>query len=108
MSLTIDMLWLYFVTPTLGLLRNYVKYKQLCFFMYMRTPLVYLMFHIILFINNQSAIVYKSLIFERWFWFLVKTYRSLRNDDYHKKRLKYSKKYNLSYGDDIVEVIKEE
>ena len=108
MSLTIDMLWMYFVTPTLGLLRNYVKYKQLSFFMYMRTPLVYLMFHIFLVINNQSAIVYKSLIFERWFWFLVKTYRSLRNDDYHKKRLKYIQKYNLSYDDDIVEVIKEE
>lgn len=108
MSLTIDMLWMYFVTPTLGLLRNYVKYKQLSFFMYMRTPLVYLMFHIFLVINNQSAIVYKSLIFERWFWFLVKTYRSLRNDDYHKKRLKYIQKYNLSYDDDIVEVVKEE
>ena len=33
--------YLYLITPTLGMMRNYIKYKQLYLATYMRTPLVY-------------------------------------------------------------------
>ena len=35
------MIILYLITPLLGTLRNYVKYKQLSVYMFLRTPITY-------------------------------------------------------------------
>ena len=88
------MLILYSVTPLLGLLRNYVKYKQLDIFIFLRTPLSYL---IIKYITNTPNI-WKILMFERWYYFVLKTLLSIYNDDYNVKKDKYIKKYNLDYN----------
>ena len=55
------MILLYFITPFLGCLRNYVKYKQLDFLVFMRTPIVY--FLIRLFFGHDN--VFQTLIYER-------------------------------------------
>ena len=89
------MFYLYFITPLLGLLRNYIKYKQLDLLVFLRTPLTY--FLIILFFGHDN--VYQTLIYERWFFFIYKTVLSLYNDDYNTKKDKYIKKYGLKYSD---------
>ena len=74
------MLILYFITPFLGTLRNYVKYKQLYLFMFLRSPISYLL---IRYITNTSNI-WKILIYERWYFFIYKTFLSIYNDDYNR------------------------
>jgi len=91
------MFWIYLITPTLGLTRNYVKYKQLRLSLFMRTPLVCMLFHIWFCMNGHHHVFYKSLIYERWFWFVIKTIRSYLNGDYLNKRAKYEIKYKLTY-----------
>ena len=51
---------LYFITPFLGLLRNYIKYKKIQIGLFIRTPLLYLFINL-LFQNNN---VYQTLIYE--------------------------------------------
>ena len=85
------MLILYLITPLLGTLRNYVKYKQLNIFLFLRTPLSYLL---IRWITNTSNI-WKILIYERWYFFIYKTLLSIYYNDYNIKKEKYIKKYNL-------------
>lgn len=87
------MFYLYFITPLLGCLRNYVKYKQLKFFMFIRTPLTYFFINVIFQCNS----IWKTLMYERWIFFFYKTLLSIYNDDYNKKKTKYIKKYNLKY-----------
>ena len=87
------MFWLFTITPLLGSLRNYVKYKQLDFLVFMRTPTVY--FLITLFFGHDN--VFQTLIYERWFFFMYKTCLSLYRNDYRKKKKKYIKKYGLKY-----------
>ena len=82
----------YFVTPTLGMLRNYIKYKQLYIRTYLRTLLVYVFFHMWFCLNGYRDIVFRTLIYERWFWFIYKSWISYRNDDYNKKKQKHIKK----------------
>ena len=89
------MFYIYFITPLLGLLRNYIKYKQLDLLVFIRTPLTY--FLIILLFGHDN--VYQTLIYERWFFFIYKTILSLYNDDYNTKKKKYIKKYGLKYSD---------
>ena len=84
--------YLYMITPTLGMMRNYIKYKQLYLTTYMRTPLVYVCIHIALCLNGCSNIILRTIIYERWFWFIYKSWISYRNDDYNKKKLKHIKK----------------
>tara|TARA_B100001094_G_C17761356_1_gene590554 strand:+ start:28 stop:288 length:261 start_codon:yes stop_codon:yes gene_type:complete len=84
---------IYFVTPILGFLKNYVKYKKIEPFVFLRTPLIYFLFMNI-FINADP---YQLLIYERWFFFIYKIIRSYVNDDYHLRKQKYQKKYNLKY-----------
>ena len=84
---------IYLITPSLGLLRNYVKYKQTKYLLYVRTPITYLILYIIFQTNN----IWKILILERWFFLLYKTILSIYNKDYYKKRIKYEKKYKLNY-----------
>ena len=88
------MILLYLITPFLGLLRNYIKYKQLKIFVFLRTPLLYF-FITILFKTNT---IWKTMMFERWFFFIYKSLLSLYNDDYNKKKEKYIKKYGLKYN----------
>ena len=83
---------IYLITPSLGLLRN-VKYKQMNYILYIRTPIIYIILNIIFKINN----IWKILILERWYFLLYKTFLSIYNNDYIKKRKKYIKKYNLIY-----------
>ena len=87
------MIFLYFITPFLGCLRNYVKYKQLDFIVFIRTPIIY--FLITLLFGHDN--VYQTLIYERWLFFIYKTCLSLYNNDYITRKDKYIKKYGLKY-----------
>jgi hypothetical protein len=88
------MILLYLITPFLGLLRNYIKYKQLKIFVFLRTPLLYFFINILFKTNT----IWKTMMFERWFFFIYKSLLSLYNDDYNKKKEKYIKKYGLKYN----------
>jgi hypothetical protein len=87
----------YFVTPTLGLLRNYIKYKQLYIRTYLRTPLVYVFFHMWFCLNGYRDVIFRTLIYERWFWFIYKSWISYRNDDYNNKKQKHIKKGRVTF-----------
>ena len=88
------MILLYLITPLLGTLRNYIKYKQIKLLMFLRTPITYFFINLI-FQNNN---IWKTLVFERWFFFIYKSFLSIYNDDYHKKKDKYIRKYGLKYN----------
>ncbi len=94
------MIYLYLITPLLGCFRNYVKYKQLSFSLFLRTPLTYFIIHYLYCLFGYKAIVWKTLISERWFFFIYKTFLSIKNDDYHSKKRKYQLKYNIQYEDE--------
>jgi len=87
------MIFLYLITPLLGTLRNYIKYKQIKLLLFIRTPLTYFLINMIFQCNS----VWKTLIYERWYFFIYKTFLSLYNDDYNKKKDKYIAKYGLKY-----------
>ena len=87
------MIFLYLITPLLGTLRNYIKYKQIKLLLFIRTPLTYFLINMIFQCNS----VWKTLIYERWYFFIYKTFLSLYNDDYNKKKDKYIVKYGLKY-----------
>ena len=84
---------LYAITPVLGSLKNYIKYKRLNPFTFIRTPIVYFILQFIFQTNN----IWKILTFERWVFFLFKACRSLWRDDYNSNKEKYKIKYGLSY-----------
>ena len=87
------MILLYLITPLLGTLRNYIKYKRLKILLFLRTPVTYFMINLLF--QNQN--IWKTLMFERWFFFIYKSLLSLYNDDYNVKKTKYIKKYGLKY-----------
>lgn len=87
------MILLYLVTPLLGTIRNYIKYKEIKILMFLRTPITYFIINILF----QNNIIWKTLMFERWFFFIYKSFLSIYNDDYRKKKNKYIVKYNLKY-----------
>lgn len=87
------MILLYLITPLLGTLRNYIKYKRLKILLFLRTPVTYFMINLLF--QNQN--IWKTLMFERWFFFIYKSLLSLYNDDYNVKKQKYIKKYGLKY-----------
>ena len=89
------MILLYLITPLLGSFRNYIKYKQIKLLMFLRTPITYFFINTVFQTNN----VWKTLVFERWFFFIYKSFLSIYNDDYKKKKNKYILKYNLKYKD---------
>jgi len=90
------MLFLYYLfTPLLGFVKNYVKYKQIKPFVFIRTPFVYIFLHSILF--SEKTDIFKIMIIERWFFFILKIIRSIIRDDYIRNKEKYTRKYNLSY-----------
>jgi len=93
---------LYLVTPTLGFIRNYIKYKQCNFGKFIRTPLIYCLFHIFFYYTGQKNILFKTLICERWFFFIDKSFISFMKDDYNRNKLKYEKKYNINYSPETI------
>ncbi len=82
-----------FITPLLGSLRNFVKYKQFFPLVFLRTPIIYFLLYITLRTKN----IWKIIVLERWLMFLVKTIKSIYKNDYIRKRKKYEKKYKLIY-----------
>ena len=78
------MIFLYLITPILGSFRNYIKYKKLKFLLFIRTPVTYFIINLLFQCNN----VWKTLIYERWFFFIYKSILSLYNNDYIKKKRK--------------------
>ena len=87
----------YLVIPTLGLCKNYVKYKRLSFFMFLRTPFLNVFFESLLRYLSYRRPILLSIIWERIFFFVFKIIRSYIRDDYNRKRIKYMKKYGLKY-----------
>ena len=67
------MLQLCLITPLLGSLKNYVKYKRFNFLVFIRTFYIYALIQCIIQTNN----IYLILILERWFFFGFKVIRSL-------------------------------
>jgi len=86
-------MYLYLVTPFLGSLKNYVKYKHFNILVFLRTIYVYFILHLSIQTNNTWLI----LMLERWFFFSFKIIRSIINNDYNTKKQKYIKKYNIIY-----------
>jgi hypothetical protein len=84
----------------LGCLRNYIKYKKISFSLFLRTPLTYFFIHCMYCLFGYKQIIWKTLISERWFFFVYKTWLSLLNDDFHKKKEKYKIKYKIQYEDE--------
>ena len=95
------MYYLIFVTPILGLLRNYIKYKKIDRKLFLRTPIISFTIYTIFLVNNltEDKYFYISLISERWVLLVYKGLYSLYNNDYIKKKEKYKKKHNIIYED---------
>ena len=83
----------FFLTPLLGSLKNYVKYKRFNPFLFLRSPLLCFILQIIIQTNN----IWMIMILERWLMFCFKIFRSFLRNDYQKKKEKYKLKYNLKY-----------
>ena len=85
------------IIPILGCLKNYVKYKRISILLFLRTPFIYLLLYSYLsyfrYVNKISLVI----INERIIMFVYKIIMAIFNNSYHKKRLKYQKKYNLEY-----------
>ena len=94
-------IYLYTITPSLGLIRNYIKYKQITL-TYFRSYLIYFLINLLSKILGYKPSIYQVLIYERWFFFIIKSLWSLYKDDYHKNKDKYKLKYHLIY-EDIIE-----
>jgi len=82
------------ITPLLGIIKNYIKYKNINIYLIFRTPIICCLIKYLFKIDN----IFKILIYERWYMFLVKIIKSYINDDYNKKKNKYMKKYNIKYN----------
>lgn len=89
------MIWL--ITPLMGALRNFVKYKEFKPLIFLRSPVLYCL----LFLFFQTTNVWKILIIERWIMFLYKTLLSIYRNDYITKKEKYIQKYGLVYRNTI-------
>lgn len=88
---------IFFITPILGAIRNYSKYKQFKLTLFIRTPITYFLIYNLLKIYYQKNMILYTLILERWYFLIYKTLISVFNDDYNIKKNKYIKKYNLKY-----------
>ena len=91
------MLYSLFLIPTLGCLKNYVKYKQISILLFLRTPFIYAFMYNFLSIFKYKNRICLTIINERIIMFLYKIIISLLNDNYNNKKLKYEKKYGLEY-----------
>ena len=86
-------MYLYLVTPLLGSLKNYVKYKRFNIIIFIRTLYIYFILKLFIQTNNDWLI----LMLERWFFFLFKIIRSIIRNDYERNRNKYINKYGIKY-----------
>ena len=86
---------IFFIIPALGLLKNYVKYKKINLFLFLRSPIITYFFYYMIQSYNNPILV--SILLERYFMFLYKISYSIINNTYQKKKDKYMKKYNLKY-----------
>lgn len=86
-------MYLYLITPILGSLKNYVKYKRFNILVFIRTLYIYYILKLAIQTDNTWII----LMLERWFFFLFKIIRSIINNDYNNKKQKYIEKYRLIY-----------
>ena len=84
---------LYLITPLLGFIKNYVKYKRINLLVFLRTPLIYSL----LFILIQTQNIWKIITIERWLFFIFKIIRSTIRRDYIVNKEKYKLKYGLIY-----------
>lgn len=91
-----------FVIPFLGLIKNYVKYKKISFYLFFRTPILFYLIQLFIQSNN----IYKLLLYERWIMFIYKILKSLYNNDYEARKIKYIKKYKLKYKENVNNNIK--
>ena len=95
----------YLITPTLGMLRDYSKYKTISPTKFIRTPCMYyiiniaikglIKFNIISKFNRLNK--FHIIILERWIMLLLKTIKSVYYNDYLHKKEKYKIKYNKKY-----------
>jgi hypothetical protein len=85
---------IFFLTPLLGSVKNYVKYKRFHPLLFLRSPLLYFLLQIII----QTDNIWMIMILERWIMFVFKIIRSLWRNDYQIKKEKYKLKYNLKYN----------
>ena len=86
-------MYLYTITPLLGSLKNYVKYKRFDILIFVRSFYVYLTLHLFTQTNN----IWLILILERWFFFIFKIIRSIYRNDYMRNKSKYETKYKIIY-----------
>lgn len=84
---------LYLITPLLGFIKNYVKYKRINLLVFLRTPFIYSL----LFILIQTQNIWKIITIERWLFFIFKIIRSTIRRDYIVNKGKYELKYGLIY-----------
>jgi hypothetical protein len=91
-----------FVIPFFGLIKNYVKYKKINLYLFFRTPIICYFIQLLIQSNN----IYKILLYERWFMFIYKILKSLYNNDYQVRKVKYIKKYKLRYEENINKINK--
>lgn len=90
-----------FITPSLGLFRNYIKYKQISLLLYLRSPVLTLIIYKLLLFHNKlkkNNYIYLSLILERWIMLILKSILSIYNKDYIRKKEKYIVKYSIDYN----------
>ena len=85
-------MYIYLVTAVLGFIRDYSKTKNVNIIKFMRSPLIILIIQQILKLYDINNSILYSLILERWFFLIFKTYLSVRNNDYYVKKEKYKKK----------------
>ena len=86
-------MYLYLITPLLGSLKNYVKYKRFNIIVFLRTIYIYYILKLFIQTNNTWLI----LMLERWFFFAFKIIRSFIRNDYIRNQKKYEEKYKLIY-----------
>ena len=87
----------FYIIAILGLLKNYVKYKTCKLSLFMRTHIIcYTIYGIVK--NKVNNPILFSIVAERCFMLIIKTLKSIYDDDYNKKKNKYIKKYGLVYS----------
>tara|TARA_A100001011_G_scaffold368520_1_gene422922 strand:+ start:105 stop:404 length:300 start_codon:yes stop_codon:yes gene_type:complete len=91
----------FLITPSLGLLRNYIKYKNLSLTLFIRSPAISIILFELMNLNYpQYNNLLISIILERWCMLFGKSLISFYNHDYLRKKQKYIEKYNLKYEKD--------
>lgn len=88
---------MFFITATLGTVRNYVKYKKFNLWLFIRSPIITFCIYKVI-PDKYKNKIFISLILERWLLLAYKSIYSYCNDDYNKKKQKYIKKYNIEYN----------